>query len=116
MWRAPRICAPEPSVTVDTGAGVKTLDLVARDAARFTFRAAMGHPEELREADLVAAGETVRASVLRMGNPQCVVLGALAVERALQPSRPGAVDTRGVSGRHQRRVRPRGSARIACAS
>ena len=37
----------------------------------------MGHPEELRETDLVAAGETVRASVLRMGNPQCVVLGAL---------------------------------------
>jgi diaminopimelate epimerase len=64
-------------LTVDTGAGVKTLDLVAREDARFTFRAAMGHPEELRETDLVAAGETVRASVLRMGNPQCVVLGAL---------------------------------------
>ena len=64
-------------VTVGTGAGVKTLDLVAREDARFTFRAAMGHPEELRETDLVAAGETVRASVLRLGNPQCIVLGAL---------------------------------------
>jgi len=50
-------------LTVDTGAGVKTLDLVAREDARFTFRAAMGHPEDLRETDLVAAGETVRASV-----------------------------------------------------
>jgi diaminopimelate epimerase len=64
-------------VTVDTDAGVKTLDLVARQDARFTFRAAMGQPENLREIDLVAAGETVRVSVLRMGNPQCVVLGAL---------------------------------------
>ena len=64
-------------VTVDTGAGTKTLDLVARDGARYTFRAAMGQPEDLRETELVAAGETVRASVLRMGNPQCIVLGAL---------------------------------------
>ena len=64
-------------VTVDTDAGVKTLDLVERHGARFTFRAAMGQPEELRETELVAAGETVRASVLRMGNPQCVVLGSL---------------------------------------
>ena len=36
-------------VTVDTDAGVKTLDLVARDDARFTFRAAMGQPEEIQE-------------------------------------------------------------------
>jgi diaminopimelate epimerase len=64
-------------VTVDTDAGVKTLDLVERRDARFTFRAAMGQPEDLRETELVAAGETVRASVLRMGNPQCVVLGSL---------------------------------------
>jgi diaminopimelate epimerase len=69
-------------VTVDTDAGVKTLDLVARQGARFTFRAAMGQPEDLRETELVAAGETVRASVLRMGNPQCIVLGTLpAAER-----------------------------------
>jgi diaminopimelate epimerase len=69
-------------VTVDTDAGVKTLNLVSRHGARFTFRAAMGQPEDLRETDLVAAGETVRASVLRMGNPQCIVLGALpALER-----------------------------------
>jgi diaminopimelate epimerase len=64
-------------VTVDTDAGVKTLDLVARQDARYTFRAAMGQPEDLRETELVAAGDTVRVSVLRMGNPQCVVLGTL---------------------------------------
>jgi len=68
---------PGAVVTLDTGAGVKTLDLVARRDARFTFRAAMGQPEDLRETELVAAGETVRASVLRIGNPQCIVLGAL---------------------------------------
>ena len=69
--------APGAVLTVDTGAGTKTLDLVARDGARYTFRAAMGQPEDLRETELVAAGETVRASVLRMGNPQCIVLGTL---------------------------------------
>jgi diaminopimelate epimerase len=68
---------PGDVVTVDTDAGVKTLNLVSRQGPRFTFRAAMGQPEDLRETELVAAGETVRASVLRMGNPQCIVLGAL---------------------------------------
>jgi diaminopimelate epimerase len=52
-------------VTVDTDAGIKTLDLIARADARFTFRAAMGQPEDLRETGLVAAGESVRASVPR---------------------------------------------------
>jgi diaminopimelate epimerase len=68
---------PGAAVTVDTDAGTKVLDLTAHDGSRYTFRAAMGQPEELRETELVAAGETVRASVLRMGNPQCVVLGPL---------------------------------------
>jgi diaminopimelate epimerase len=66
-------------VSVDTDAGIKTLDLVGRRDGRYTFRAAMGHPEQLAETELVAAGETVKASVLRMGNPQCVVLGTLPV-------------------------------------
>jgi len=74
--------SPGAVVTVNTDAGLKTLALVARDGARYTFRAAMGQPEQLRETELVAAGETVRASVLRMGNPQCVVLGPLpSIER-----------------------------------
>jgi len=70
---------PEPAsvVTVDTTAGVKTLDLLARDGERYTFRAAMGHPEHLREVDIAAAGETLRAVVLAVGNPQCIVLGPL---------------------------------------
>lgn len=69
--------APGSTVEVDTGAGRKTLDLLAREGERFEFRAAMGAPEDVRQAEISVLGETVTASVLRMGNPQCVVLGAL---------------------------------------
>jgi diaminopimelate epimerase len=72
------------TITVETGAGVKTLDLIAREGSRFTFRAAMGQPEHLRQVDLVAAGETVRASVLQMGNPQCIILGTLPTPERFQ--------------------------------
>jgi diaminopimelate epimerase len=65
------------SVVVDTGAGTKRLDLIRREGERYTFRAAMGAPENLHEADIKVAGESIRASVLRMGNPQCIVLGPL---------------------------------------
>lgn len=68
---------PGTMVTIDTDAGVKTLDLLARDRERYTFRAAMGVPTDLREVSITAAGETVKATVLRIGNPQCVVLGPL---------------------------------------
>ena len=65
------------TLTIDTDDGVKTLELLARDRERYTFRAAMGKPVDLHEASIAAAGETVQASILKMGNPQCVVLGAL---------------------------------------
>lgn len=65
------------TVTVDTGAGRKTLELLARDGERYTFRAAMGPPADLRQERIVVAGETLTATVLRMGNPQCVILGPL---------------------------------------
>jgi diaminopimelate epimerase len=64
-------------ITVDTGAGVKTLDLLARDRGSYTFRAALGPPADVREITIQVLGENVTASVLNMGNPQCVVLGAL---------------------------------------
>jgi diaminopimelate epimerase len=41
----------------------------------------MGQPERLREVQLEVAGETVRAGALLVGNPQCVVLGALDASR-----------------------------------
>jgi diaminopimelate epimerase len=65
------------TLTVDTGAGVKTLDLLSADRARFTFRAAMGAPADVRQEKIPVLGEIITASVLGMGNPQCVVLGPL---------------------------------------
>ena len=68
---------PDTTLTVDTDAGVKRLELLARDGERYTFRAAMGQPTNLRQATIDVAGESVTASVLEVGNPQCVVLGPL---------------------------------------
>ena len=65
------------SVLVDTDAGAKRLELMNREGERYTFRAAMGAPEDLREENISVAGESIRASVLRIGNPQCIVLGPL---------------------------------------
>jgi diaminopimelate epimerase len=64
-------------VVVDTDAGTKRLELMEREGERYTFRAAMGVPEHLRQESIAVAGESIRASVLRMGNPQCIVLGPL---------------------------------------
>jgi diaminopimelate epimerase len=68
------------TVSVETGAGVKTLEVLQHQGGRYTFRTAMGAPEDLREVKIPVLGETVTASVLRMGNPQCIVLGALPDE------------------------------------
>ena len=64
-------------VRVTTAAGIKTHDLLAQDDSRYTFRAAMGEPTDLRQVEIPVLGETVTASVLRTGNPQCVILGPL---------------------------------------
>jgi len=37
----------------------------------------MGQPTNLRQATIDVAGESVTASVLEVGNPQCIVLGPL---------------------------------------
>jgi diaminopimelate epimerase len=68
---------PGATVTVDTDAGVKTLDLLDRRGDTCTFRAAMGAPTDVRQVQIPVLGETITASVLGMGNPQCVVLGTL---------------------------------------
>jgi diaminopimelate epimerase len=68
---------PGAEVVIRTDAGPRTLTLVARDDPRFTFRAEMGQPADLKQITLEAAGERVDASVFSMGNPQCVVLGPL---------------------------------------
>jgi len=68
---------PETTVTIDTDAGVKRLELLEREGERYTFRAAMGQPTNLRQTTIDVAGESVTASVLEVGNPQCIVLGPL---------------------------------------
>ena len=64
-------------VPADTDAGVKTLELLARQGERYTFRADLGPPADIRQVQIPVLGETLTASVLWMGNPQCVILGEL---------------------------------------
>ena len=67
-------------VRVDTTAGLKTLDLLACEGPRYTFRAAMGQPEHLRQDVIQVGGEAVPVVLLNVGNPQCIVLGPLPDE------------------------------------
>lgn len=69
--------APGATVTVQTGAGVKTLELLAVEGETYTFRAALGPPADLRQVSIPVCGEMLTATVLSIGNPQCVVLGRL---------------------------------------
>ena len=73
--------APDTDVAVRTEAGTKMLSLLESRGTRYRFRAAMGHPDVLRQERLELAGETITAVVLRVGNPQCVVFGPLTDER-----------------------------------
>jgi len=61
------------TVTVDTPAGPKVLDLIGEAEDARTFRASMGVPSNMRVLTLDAAGERVQAVALSVGNPQCVV-------------------------------------------
>jgi diaminopimelate epimerase len=65
------------AVVVDTGAGRKTLELLSIEGMRYSFRAALGLPTDIRQVTIPVLGESVRATTLGMGNPQCVVLGEL---------------------------------------
>jgi len=69
------------SVEIQTDAGSKSLVLLARDRRRLTFRAAMGQPEAIQRRSIDVDGTPVDAVTLRVGNPQCVVLGDVTVER-----------------------------------
>jgi diaminopimelate epimerase len=92
--------AEADEIRIDTDAGSKRLTLVERSGGRLTFRAAMGPPEAIGERELVVAGETVRAVTLRVGNPQCVVLGdatenvlhRLGLALATHPAFPGGTN------------------------
>ena len=74
---------PGATVDIDTDAGRKRLELLGARDGRYTFRAAMGAPERVTRERLAVGGEEVDAVTLRVGNPQCVVLGEVS-ERRLQ--------------------------------
>ena len=61
--------------------GTKRLELLASEDGRYTFRAAMGQPEQIALEPIDVGGRTVEAVTLRVGNPQCVVLGAVTEAR-----------------------------------
>ncbi len=67
------LAAPREWV-IETDAGPKRLRLLSHDGTRFTFRAAMGPPSDVRKVTLDAGGQRVEVVALRVGNPQCVVL------------------------------------------
>jgi diaminopimelate epimerase len=72
---------PGATIRVATDAGTKSLQLLSIEEARFTFRAAMGQPERIARRSLDVNGEPIDAVTLRVGNPQCVVLGEVTEER-----------------------------------
>jgi diaminopimelate epimerase len=65
------------TITIETDAGSKSVDLLAAKGERYTFRTALGQPEDIRRVTIPTGGEEIAATVLRMGNPQCVLLGPL---------------------------------------
>ena len=70
-----------PVIDIDTDAGCKRLELLERSGAKYTFRAAMGQPEDVRSERIVVGDRPVDVITLRVGNPQCVVLGEVTHER-----------------------------------
>jgi diaminopimelate epimerase len=69
------------TVDIETDAGVKRLELLDHREGRHVFRAAMGPPEQVARVTLEVGGRPVDAITLRVGNPQCVVLGEVTEER-----------------------------------
>lgn len=68
-------------IGIETDAGLKRLTLLERRDATLVFRAAMGQPEGVTRVPIDVNGEIVDAVTLRVGNPQCVVLGPVTHER-----------------------------------
>ncbi len=69
--------ASSPAATrilIETDAGIKELAFVDRTGDRLVFRANMGQPTNLSRSRIDVRGEQVDAVVLRVGNPQCVIL------------------------------------------
>lgn len=72
---------PGGIVEILTDAGLKRLELLSRGPAELAFCAAMGMPERIERHALHVCGTTVDAITMRVGNPQCVVLGPVTPHR-----------------------------------
>ena len=81
-WLATTGAAPRANtIDIDTEAGTKRLELLGEANSRMTFRAAMGRPEHVTRTRIALESTAVDAITLRVGNPQCVVLGAVTEQR-----------------------------------
>jgi diaminopimelate epimerase len=79
------------TIDIQTDAGLKRLELLSTEGGRFAFRAAMGKPDQIAQRALDIHGEVITAVTLRVGNPQCVVLGEATRERLHRIAAPLAV-------------------------
>jgi diaminopimelate epimerase len=74
-WHAQQRGEVVPSRSViSTDAGDKTLELLDANGPRFTFRVSMGLPEGIEHRRIDVGDTAVDAVVLRVGNPQCVLI------------------------------------------
>lgn len=81
-WLARTTAAsPGSTIDIDTEAGTRRLEFLSEAIGRQTFRAAMGQPELVTRVRLAVGSTTVDAITLRVGNPQCVVLGEVNDDR-----------------------------------
>jgi diaminopimelate epimerase len=80
-WVASQHGGSHAPIDVETEAGTKRLELLEYKHGRYTFRAAMGLPEEIALVRIDVGGRPVEAVTLRVGNPQCVVLGDVSEDR-----------------------------------
>lgn len=76
------------TVTIETPAGPKVLELRGSERGAMTFRAAMGAPRDIRRVELGVAGERVQAVALSVGNPQCVLLDDPLLESRMKTLGP----------------------------
>lgn len=76
-----RNLAPGVTVEIETDAGTKRLELLGRKDGELAFCAAMGKPEQIERHAILVCGALVDAITMRVGNPQCVVLGAVTEQR-----------------------------------
>ena len=76
-WLLESGSSQETVLAIETAAGPKRVTRLGRDGSRQTFRSEMGSPSGVAEATIALDGESLQAVVLRIGNPQCVLLGPL---------------------------------------